>query len=55
MELGNEEASSYGCGTYRMFLILPEEEKNLGCFADGGFFCISDLYQWRTGRGSGES
>lgn len=27
MELGNEEASSYGCGTYRMFLILPEEEK----------------------------
>ena len=36
MELGNEEASSYGCGTYRMFLILPEEEKS-GCFADGGF------------------
>lgn len=27
MELGNEEASTYGCGTYRMFLILPEEEK----------------------------
>lgn len=27
MELGNKEASTYGCGTYRMFLILPEEEK----------------------------
>ena len=24
MELGNKEASTYGCGTYRMFLILPE-------------------------------
>lgn len=28
MELGNKEASTYGCGTYRMFLILPEEEKS---------------------------
>ena len=27
MELGNKEASTYGCGTYRMLLILPEEEK----------------------------
>ena len=27
MELGNKEASTYGCGTYRMFPILPEEEK----------------------------
>ena len=27
MELGNKEASTYGCGTYRMFLSLPEEEK----------------------------
>lgn len=34
MELGNKEASTYGCGTYRMFLILPEEEK-------------SGLYLWR--------
>lgn len=27
MELGNREASPYGCGTYRMFLILPDKEE----------------------------
>lgn len=27
MELGDKNASPYGCGTYRMFLILPEKEQ----------------------------
>ena len=27
MELGDKNASSYGCGTYRMILILPKKEQ----------------------------
>ena len=27
MELGDKKASPYGCGTYRMFLILPDREQ----------------------------
>lgn len=55
MELGNKEASTYGCGTYRMLLILPEEEKIWAISMAEVFSRIPNLYQWRTGRGSGGS
>lgn len=32
MELGDKNASPYGCGTYRMILILPKKEQRHGPF-----------------------
>ena len=32
MEMGNKNASPYGCGTYRMLIMLPQEKQNWSIF-----------------------